>query len=71
MDDCNASCVTGHLGVFRSPPYDFQLFFSLWVGEACVPYFIICIPGCIDLEGQFGGGRKEGREGNSETGVLV
>lgn len=30
-----------------------------------MPYFIICIPGCIDLEGQFWGGRKEAREANS------
>lgn len=30
-----------------------------------MPYFIICIPDCINIEGQFEGGRKEGREGNS------
>lgn len=29
-----------------------------------MPYFIICIPGCIDLEGQFWGGRKKGNCGD-------
>lgn len=56
--------MTGYLGGISGSSLWLSVVFSLWAGEARVPYFIICIPGCIDLEGQFGGGRKKGNCGD-------